>query len=102
MLHVFKNHFQAMPMKCKANQTEQTCYALCENIIVLNTDYSLASVIPPPLIANVASFSGRSGLQIKKETRICSRHGNCTPIGVYTRQLSSQHAPRYIQYAPRL
>ena len=30
------------------------------------------------------------------------RHGNCTPIGVYTRQLSSQHSPRYIQYAPRL
>ena len=30
------------------------------------------------------------------------RHGNCTPIGIYTHQLSSQHAPRYIQYAPML
>ena len=27
--------------------------------------------------------------------------GNCTPIGVYTHQLSSQQVPRYIQYAPR-
>ena len=28
--------------------------------------------------------------------------GNCTPIVVYTHQLSSQQVPRYIQYAPRL
>jgi len=31
-------------------------------LIIISISYSLASAIPPPVIANVASLSGKSGL----------------------------------------